>query len=196
MCAAFSHTGLNSAAAKTAAVPFAFSQPIAKSHKCTNKIVTKEAIIDAAAFHPSFVLLAQTQNYFLGCFLLKFFLTVCAYLVAFGFTLQEVCLKSSNVTFADNTTVPCLHILTARYRKWLRCTLFLTGSDLEQLWLIWVDVWHQCGPATVDEWMHDFVGYWDIIEMSRATKKENKLIFFFFFQPPNIQFVGRILGHV
>lgn len=55
----------------------------------------------------------KTQNYFLGCFLLKFFLTVCAYLVAFGFTLQEVCLKSSNVTFADNTTVPCLHILTA-----------------------------------------------------------------------------------
>uniref|UniRef100_A0A8D3CMG9 Transmembrane protein 94 n=1 Tax=Scophthalmus maximus TaxID=52904 RepID=A0A8D3CMG9_SCOMX len=32
----------------------------------------------------------KTQNYFLGCFLLKFGLTVCAYLVAFAFTLQEV----------------------------------------------------------------------------------------------------------
>uniref|UniRef100_A0AAQ5XD18 Cation-transporting P-type ATPase C-terminal domain-containing protein n=1 Tax=Amphiprion ocellaris TaxID=80972 RepID=A0AAQ5XD18_AMPOC len=30
----------------------------------------------------------KTQNYFLGCFLLKFGVTVCAYLVAFGFTLQ------------------------------------------------------------------------------------------------------------
>lgn len=125
MCAAFSHTGLDSAAAKTAAAPFAFSQHIAKSYKCANKIVTKEAIVNGALrpllmqqpFTLPFVLLAQTQNYFLGCFLLKFFLTVCAYLVAFGFTLQEVCLKSSNVTFADNTTVPCLHILTARYRK-------------------------------------------------------------------------------
>ncbi|XP_036066959.1 transmembrane protein 94-like [Oryzias melastigma] len=33
----------------------------------------------------------KTQNYFLGCFLLKFGLTVCAYLLAFGFTLQAVC---------------------------------------------------------------------------------------------------------
>uniref|UniRef100_A0A8C4E1Q5 Transmembrane protein 94 n=1 Tax=Dicentrarchus labrax TaxID=13489 RepID=A0A8C4E1Q5_DICLA len=40
----------------------------------------------------------KTQNYFLGCFLLKFGLTVCAYLLAFGFTLQEVCLRSSNLT--------------------------------------------------------------------------------------------------
>nr|XP_029134346.1 transmembrane protein 94 [Labrus bergylta] len=54
----------------------------------------------------------KTQNYFLGCFLLKFGLTVCAYLLAFGFTLQEVCLRSSNLTLADNTTANCLHILT------------------------------------------------------------------------------------
>ncbi|KAK5895558.1 hypothetical protein CgunFtcFv8_009242 [Champsocephalus gunnari] len=53
----------------------------------------------------------KTQNYFLGCFLLKFGLTVCAYLVAFGFTLQEFCCSSS--TFAENTTVTCLHILAA-----------------------------------------------------------------------------------
>uniref|UniRef100_A0AAQ5XQM1 Cation-transporting P-type ATPase C-terminal domain-containing protein n=1 Tax=Amphiprion ocellaris TaxID=80972 RepID=A0AAQ5XQM1_AMPOC len=33
----------------------------------------------------------KTQNYFLGCFLLKFGVTVCAYLVAFGFTLQAIC---------------------------------------------------------------------------------------------------------
>uniref|UniRef100_A0A671URN8 Transmembrane protein 94 n=1 Tax=Sparus aurata TaxID=8175 RepID=A0A671URN8_SPAAU len=49
----------------------------------------------------------KTQNYFLGCFLLKFGLTVCAYLLAFGFTLQEICLKSSNLTVADNTSVSC-----------------------------------------------------------------------------------------
>uniref|UniRef100_A0A8C3AVX5 Transmembrane protein 94 n=1 Tax=Cyclopterus lumpus TaxID=8103 RepID=A0A8C3AVX5_CYCLU len=36
----------------------------------------------------------KTQNYFLGCFLLKFGMTVCAYLLAFGFTLQEVCCRS------------------------------------------------------------------------------------------------------
>ncbi|TNN50568.1 Transmembrane protein 94 [Liparis tanakae] len=48
----------------------------------------------------------KTQNYFLGCFLLKFGLTVCAYLLAFGFTLQEVCCNqgSSNSSQADNTT--------------------------------------------------------------------------------------------
>ncbi|XP_035467834.1 transmembrane protein 94 isoform X2 [Scophthalmus maximus] len=56
----------------------------------------------------------KTQNYFLGCFLLKFGLTVCAYLVAFAFTLQEVCLRSTDIIFAaDNTTVTCLHIFTA-----------------------------------------------------------------------------------
>lgn len=53
----------------------------------------------------------KTQNYFLGCFLLKFGLTVCSYLLAFGFTLQEVC-KSHNITLPDNTTSTCLHILT------------------------------------------------------------------------------------
>lgn len=57
----------------------------------------------------------QTQNYFLGCFLLKFALTVSAYLLAFGFTLQEVCQRSSRFAPADNATaLTCLHILTAR----------------------------------------------------------------------------------
>ncbi|KAM9837619.1 transmembrane protein 94 [Aulostomus maculatus] len=55
----------------------------------------------------------KTQNYFLGCFLLKFGLTMCAYLLAFGFTLQEVCLRGNNLTLANNTTAACLHILTA-----------------------------------------------------------------------------------
>uniref|UniRef100_A0A7N8WX88 Transmembrane protein 94 n=1 Tax=Mastacembelus armatus TaxID=205130 RepID=A0A7N8WX88_9TELE len=32
----------------------------------------------------------KTQNYFLGCFLLKFGVTVCSFLLAFGFTLQEM----------------------------------------------------------------------------------------------------------
>ncbi|XP_041671113.1 transmembrane protein 94 isoform X3 [Cheilinus undulatus] len=54
----------------------------------------------------------KTQNYFLGCFLLKFSLTVCAYLLAFGFTLQEICLKSSDYSPFNNTTANCLHILT------------------------------------------------------------------------------------
>lgn len=56
----------------------------------------------------------QTQNYFLGCFLLKFALTVSAYLLAFGFTLQEVCKGSSGLVSAANTTSTCLHIFTAR----------------------------------------------------------------------------------
>ncbi|XP_077595653.1 transmembrane protein 94 [Stigmatopora nigra] len=55
----------------------------------------------------------KTQNYFLGCFVLKFGLTICAYLLAFGFTLQEVCLKSTNLTTGNNATGNCLHILTA-----------------------------------------------------------------------------------
>ncbi|XP_077481268.1 transmembrane protein 94 isoform X4 [Stigmatopora argus] len=55
----------------------------------------------------------KTQNYFLGCFVLKFGLTICAYLLAFGFTLQEVCLKSANLTMFENATGNCLHILTA-----------------------------------------------------------------------------------
>ncbi|XP_061764603.1 transmembrane protein 94 isoform X1 [Nerophis ophidion] len=55
----------------------------------------------------------KTQNYFLGCFVLKFGLTICAYLLAFGFTLQEICLRSTNLTMFDNTTRMCQHILTA-----------------------------------------------------------------------------------
>ncbi|XP_053721019.1 transmembrane protein 94 isoform X1 [Synchiropus splendidus] len=55
----------------------------------------------------------KTQHYFLGCFLLKFGLTMCAYLLAFGFTLQGICLKSGKLTVADNSTGTCLHILTA-----------------------------------------------------------------------------------
>ncbi|KAK2821061.1 hypothetical protein Q5P01_024020 [Channa striata] len=49
----------------------------------------------------------KTQNYFLGCFLLKFLLTVCAYLLAFGFTLQKVCHRSGTI----NSTSTCLDIL-------------------------------------------------------------------------------------
>ncbi|XP_037610869.1 transmembrane protein 94 isoform X5 [Sebastes umbrosus] len=57
----------------------------------------------------------KTQNYFLGCFLLKFGLTVCAYLVAFGFTLHQLCIRGNSIladnsTLADNTTVNCLYI--------------------------------------------------------------------------------------
>ncbi|KAM4624186.1 transmembrane protein 94 isoform 2-T2 [Polymixia lowei] len=55
----------------------------------------------------------KTQNYFLGCFLLKFGLTVCAYLLGFGFTLQEICLRTSNLTMANNASIVCTHILTA-----------------------------------------------------------------------------------
>ncbi|KAF7649423.1 hypothetical protein LDENG_00140690 [Lucifuga dentata] len=54
----------------------------------------------------------KTQNYFLGCFLVKFGLTVCAYLLSFGFTLQEVFLRSSNGTL-HNATAASVHILTA-----------------------------------------------------------------------------------
>ncbi|KAK7919532.1 hypothetical protein WMY93_010816 [Mugilogobius chulae] len=57
------------------------------------------------------LVIIQTQNYFLGCFLLKFGLSVCACLLAFGFTLQEVC-HSSNVTLADNSTASCASIFT------------------------------------------------------------------------------------
>lgn len=53
----------------------------------------------------------KTQNYFLGCFLLKFGLTVCAYLLAFGFTLQEVC-RRSNLMLIDNSTANCASIFT------------------------------------------------------------------------------------
>uniref|UniRef100_A0A3B4ZHD9 Transmembrane protein 94 n=1 Tax=Stegastes partitus TaxID=144197 RepID=A0A3B4ZHD9_9TELE len=54
----------------------------------------------------------KTQNYFLGCFLLKFGVTVCAYLLAFGFTLHAVCPQGTNLTFTDNTTVTCSCIFT------------------------------------------------------------------------------------
>lgn len=49
----------------------------------------------------------KTQNYFLGCFLLKFGLTMCAYLLAFGFTLQAICPNSTNLTFSDNSSIAC-----------------------------------------------------------------------------------------
>ncbi|XP_034049558.1 transmembrane protein 94 isoform X2 [Thalassophryne amazonica] len=54
----------------------------------------------------------KTQNYFLGCFLVKFGLTMCCYLLAFGFTLQEVCQRSRNLTRDDNSIVTCSHIFT------------------------------------------------------------------------------------
>uniref|UniRef100_A0A8C1KPQ0 Transmembrane protein 94 n=1 Tax=Cyprinus carpio TaxID=7962 RepID=A0A8C1KPQ0_CYPCA len=40
----------------------------------------------------------KTQHYFLGWFLLKFGLTMLAYLVGFGFSLQEVCVIAANLT--------------------------------------------------------------------------------------------------
>ncbi|KAG7275522.1 hypothetical protein CRUP_032565 [Coryphaenoides rupestris] len=60
----------------------------------------------------------KTQNYFLGCFLLKFGLTVCAYLLGFGFTLQEFCQLSAKgsgngtLALSTNSTASCTHILT------------------------------------------------------------------------------------
>ncbi|XP_036398079.1 transmembrane protein 94 isoform X2 [Megalops cyprinoides] len=45
----------------------------------------------------------KTQQYFLGCFLLKFSLTVCAYLLGLGFTLQEVC----STALPANSNVSC-----------------------------------------------------------------------------------------
>ncbi|CAB1311836.1 unnamed protein product [Coregonus sp. 'balchen'] len=54
----------------------------------------------------------KTQTYFLGCFLLKFGLTVCAYLLGFGFTLHEVCLRTNNLTMAENTTINCSDIFS------------------------------------------------------------------------------------
>ncbi|CAL8284244.1 unnamed protein product [Merluccius merluccius] len=59
----------------------------------------------------------KTQNYFLGCFLLKFGLTVCAYLLGFGFTLQEFCQLSGNWTGAANSTAACTHILTPSWAE-------------------------------------------------------------------------------
>ncbi|XP_012731681.2 transmembrane protein 94 isoform X2 [Fundulus heteroclitus] len=54
----------------------------------------------------------KTQNYFLGCFLLKFGLTVCAYLLVFGFTLQSVCPAGTNMTLNNNTIINCSSIFT------------------------------------------------------------------------------------
>ncbi|KAG9350349.1 hypothetical protein JZ751_026703 [Albula glossodonta] len=47
----------------------------------------------------------KTQQYFLGCFLLKFSLTVCAYLLGLGFTLHAVC-----AIRPDNSTSNCSHL--------------------------------------------------------------------------------------
>ncbi|KAM4524631.1 transmembrane protein 94 isoform 2-T2 [Odontesthes bonariensis] len=55
----------------------------------------------------------KTRNFFLGCFVLKFGLTVCAYLLAFGFTLQAVCPTGRNLTFSDNSMFNCGSIYTA-----------------------------------------------------------------------------------
>ncbi|XP_041938514.1 transmembrane protein 94 isoform X1 [Alosa sapidissima] len=53
----------------------------------------------------------KTQQYFLGCFLLKFGLTMITYLLGLGFSLQEVCSIAANFTKAD-VNVSCLHIFT------------------------------------------------------------------------------------
>uniref|UniRef100_A0A8C9TT75 Transmembrane protein 94 n=1 Tax=Scleropages formosus TaxID=113540 RepID=A0A8C9TT75_SCLFO len=45
----------------------------------------------------------KTQHYFLGCFLLKFSITVCAYLLGFGFSLQAVCGRR-------NSTINCFNV--------------------------------------------------------------------------------------
>uniref|UniRef100_A0A3B5MEK3 Uncharacterized protein n=1 Tax=Xiphophorus couchianus TaxID=32473 RepID=A0A3B5MEK3_9TELE len=45
----------------------------------------------------------KTQNYFLGCFFLKFGLSVCVYLLVFGFTLQTVCPVGTNLTLSNNS---------------------------------------------------------------------------------------------
>lgn len=65
--------------------------------------------------HVIFDFLPQTQQYFLGWFLLKFGLTMLAYLVGFGFSLQEVCSIAANLTKNDNSTITCTHILESRY---------------------------------------------------------------------------------
>ncbi|XP_023646960.1 transmembrane protein 94 isoform X2 [Paramormyrops kingsleyae] len=46
----------------------------------------------------------KTQQYFLGCFLIKFSITVCAYLLSFSFSLAEACAK------ARKANVSCTHI--------------------------------------------------------------------------------------
>uniref|UniRef100_A0A1A7WVD5 KIAA0195 n=1 Tax=Iconisemion striatum TaxID=60296 RepID=A0A1A7WVD5_9TELE len=54
----------------------------------------------------------KTQNYFLGCFVLKFGLTMCTYLLVFGFTLQAICPIGTNMTFT-NTSRTCGSVFTA-----------------------------------------------------------------------------------
>lgn len=101
--------------------------------------------------------LPQTQHYFLGWFLLKFGLTVLAYLVGFGFSLQEVCSRAANLTKTDNSTINCSHILTSRYTntcthsfkcqfqvyeliisgdQWLICTVQLPGCPGVVWWIV------------------------------------------------------------
>ncbi|KAM4716348.1 transmembrane protein 94 isoform 3-T3 [Anableps anableps] len=55
----------------------------------------------------------KTQNYFLGCFLLKFGLSLCAYLLVFGFTLQSVCPAGTNLTLSNHTIINCSSIFTS-----------------------------------------------------------------------------------
>ncbi|XP_017339596.1 transmembrane protein 94 isoform X2 [Ictalurus punctatus] len=56
----------------------------------------------------------KTQQYFLGWFLLKFGLTVCVYLLGFGFSLQTVFAKNANDSIVNST-----HIFTASSsEKW------------------------------------------------------------------------------
>uniref|UniRef100_A0A3P9N8U2 Transmembrane protein 94 n=1 Tax=Poecilia reticulata TaxID=8081 RepID=A0A3P9N8U2_POERE len=55
----------------------------------------------------------KTQNYFLGCFFLKFGLSVCVYLLVFGFTLQTVCPAGTNLTLSNNSIIKCSSIFTA-----------------------------------------------------------------------------------
>ncbi|XP_014858101.1 PREDICTED: uncharacterized protein KIAA0195 homolog isoform X1 [Poecilia mexicana] len=55
----------------------------------------------------------KTQNYFLGCFFLKFGLSVCVYLLVFGFTLQTVCPAGTNLTLSNNSVIKCSSIFTA-----------------------------------------------------------------------------------
>ncbi|XP_036428331.1 transmembrane protein 94 isoform X1 [Colossoma macropomum] len=60
----------------------------------------------------------KTQQYFLGWFLLKFGLTMCAYLLGFGFSLQEVCARAlnvsraANISRADGSAINCSNIFT------------------------------------------------------------------------------------
>ncbi|KAI5623418.1 transmembrane protein 94 isoform X1, partial [Silurus asotus] len=65
----------------------------------------------------------KTQQYFLGWFLLKFGLTVCVYLLGFGFSLQAVLANSAN------DTANCSHIFTT----WL-ITFSISGCSSSGKW--------------------------------------------------------------